>query len=240
MNLITRRKLCQWLTLGLGAELAASPATPRFGTFSIVAYDPETEELGVAVQSRVVGVGAIVPYARAGVGAVATQAFANPKYGPVGLRLLGDGMKAEEVIKTLTAADDGADERQVAVISAKGEAANFTGAKCMEWAGGMTGKHYAVQGNILTGPEVVKAMAASFESTTGALALRMIDALAAGQAAGGDKRGQQAAAVLVVREGWGYAGGNDRYVDLRVDDHETPIEELRRVYHLHHRLFGRK
>jgi len=149
-------------------------------------------------------------------------------------------MKPQAVIEALTSADEGADERQVAVISATGETANYTGAKCMDWAGGRTGKHYAVQGNILTGPEVVQAMADSFESTTGPLAVRLIDALAAAQAAGGDKRGQQAAAVLVVREGWGYGGGNDRYVDLRVDDHETPIEELRRIYHLHARLFGRK
>lgn len=228
------------LASGLAASLRGVADVPRCGTFSIVACDPETSELGVAVQSRVVGVGAIVPYAKAGVGAVATQAFANPKYGPEGLRLLSEGLKPEEVIKTLTGADEGAEERQVAVLSADGAVANFTGSKCMDWAGGRTGRNFAVQGNILTGPEVVEAMAASFASTSGPLALRLIDALAAAQAAGGDRRGQQAAALLVVREGWGYGGGNDRYVDLRVDDHERPIEELRRIYHLHARLFGRK
>jgi len=240
MNLLTRRKTCVLLAAGLAARLRGAAGVPRFGTFSIVARDPETGELGVAVQSRVVAVGAIVPYAKAGVGAVATQAFANPTYGPEALRMLSEGMKPEAVVEALTSADEGADERQVAVISAKGEVANYTGSKCMEWAGGRTGKDFAVQGNILTGPEVVQAMADSFESTTGPLAVRLIDALAAGQAAGGDRRGQQAAALLVVREGWGYAGKNDRYIDLRVDDHETPIEELRRIFQLHAKLFGRK
>lgn len=240
MNLLTRRKSCALLAAGLAASLRGVADVPRCGTFSIVARDPETGELGVAVQSRVVGVGAIVPYAKAGVGAVATQAFANPKYGPEGLRLLSEGLKPEQVIKTLTGEDEGAEERQVAVLSADGAVANFTGSKCMDWAGGRTGRNFAAQGNILTGPEVVEAMASSFESTSGPLAVRLVDALAAGQAVGGDRRGQQAAALLVVREGWGYGGGNDRYVDLRVDDHERPIEELRRIYHLHARLFGRK
>lgn len=240
MNVITRRKSCLLLAAGLTAGLRGNEPVPRFGTFSIVARDPETGELGVAVQSRVVAVGAIVPYAKAGVGAIATQAFANPTYGPEGLRLLGEGRKPKEVIEALTSADSKSAERQLGMISASGEVANFTGSGCMEWAGGRTGKDHAVQGNILTGPEVVAAMTKSFESTTGPLAVRLIDALAAGQAAGGDKRGKQAAAVLVVREGWGYAGGNDRYVDLRVDDHPEPIEELRRIHGLHAKLFGRK
>lgn len=240
MNVITRRKSCLLLAAGLAATLKAQESIPRFGTFSIVARDPETGELGVAVQSRVVAVGAIVPYAKAGVGAIATQAFANPTYGPDGLRMMGEGMKPQQVIEALTSADPKSAERQVGMINAAGDVANFTGSGCMEWAGGRTGKDFAVQGNILTGPEVVEAMAKSFEATNGELAVRLIDALAAGQAAGGDKRGKQAAAVLVVREGWGYAGGNDRYVDLRVDDHPEPIEELRRIQKIHARLFGRK
>jgi uncharacterized Ntn-hydrolase superfamily protein len=240
MNVFTRRQLLLTTLIGPLRTAVGAPTVPRFGTFSIVARDPETEELGVAVQSRVVAVGAVVPYAVAGVGAVATQAYANPRYGPDALRLLSAGDKPTQIIAKLTAADEKADERQLAVLSANGEVANFTGTKCMDWAGHRAGKNYSVQGNILTGPEVLLAMAKAFEYSTGTLAQRMLDSLAAGQAAGGDRRGQQAAALLVVREGWGYAGLNDRYVDLRVDDHERPIEELQRIYGLHQKLFGRK
>src|SRR4051812_8232864 len=206
-------------------------------TFSIVARDPATGELGVAVQSRVIAVGAIVPYAKAGVGAIATQAWGNPTYGPEGLRLLAEGRAPEEVIKTLTSGDAERDERQVGVLAADGRAANFTGAGCIEWAGGRTGKDYAVQGNLLAGAAVVKAMAESFESSQGDFGTRLLDALEAGQRAGGDKRGMQSAALLIVHAGWGYGGLTDRYRDLRVDDHSKPIEELRRIYELHRRTF---
>lgn len=216
-----------------------SDGPPRVATFSIAARDPGTGELGVAVQSRVLGVGAIVPYAKAGVGAVATQSMANTAYGPEGLKLLADGKSAGEVLAALTAADEKRDSRQAGIIPAKGQPATFTGTGCLAWAGGKTGEHCAVQGNILTGAAVVDGMAEAFEKTTGTLAERMLAALDAGQAAGGDKRGMQSAALLIVRDGWGYGGQNDRYIDLRVDDHETPIKELRRLLELHGKLFGR-
>lgn len=214
--------------------------TPRVATFSIAARDPDTGELGVAVQSRVLGVGAIVPYAKAGIGAVATQSMANTTYGPEGLKLLAEGKSSEDVLAALTAADAGRDNRQAGVIPAKGKPATFTGSACLPWAGGRTGEHYAVQGNILTGQAVVDGMADAFEKTTGTLAERMLAALDAGQAAGGDKRGMQSAALLIVHEGWGYGGQNERYIDLRVDDHATPITELRRLLGLHAKIFGRK
>ncbi len=222
--------------LAIGAE-----DPPRVATFSIVAADPRTGELGVAVQSRFLAVGAVVPWAKAGVGAVATQALANTMYGPEGLRLLAAGVSPDNVVKTLKERDGANAVRQLGVVSADGRAATFTGAKCNAWAGGRIGKNFAVQGNILTGEAVVEAMAASFEkSGDNELAQRLIDALAAGQAAGGDKRGMQSAALLVVREGWGYAGLNDRYRDLRVDDHAAPISELQRLYDLHKAVFPPK
>jgi uncharacterized Ntn-hydrolase superfamily protein len=194
-----------------------------------VAYDPDKKEWGIAVASRVLAVGAVVPWAKAGAGAVATQSYANTTYGPRGLELLAEGKSAEEVIKLLTDADDRKAVRQVGIVDAKGEAATFTGEKCLAWAGGKTGKHYTCQGNILTGPEVVEAMAKAFEESKGPLAWRLVTALEAGEKAGGDKRGKQSAAVYVVREKGGYGGYNDRAVDLRVDDHEKPVEELARI-----------
>lgn len=220
-----------------GGQSASPP--PRVATFSIVARDPATGELGVAVQSRVLGVGAIVPFAKAGVGAVATQSMANTAYGPEGLKLLAAGRPAVEVLKELTAADPQKDIRQAGVIGPEGPPASFTGSACMAWAGGRVGEHYAVQGNILAGQAVVDGMAEAFEKTPGTLAERMLAALEAGQAAGGDNRGMQSAALLVVRDGWGYGGQNDRYMDLRVDDHKEPIAELRRLHGLHRALFGR-
>ena len=211
---------------------------PPVATFSIVAFDPDTQELGIAVQSKFLGVGAVVPWAKAGVGAIATQSFANTTWGPRGLELLAGGRSAQETIDELVKEDRGRDRRQVGIVGAKGDAATFTGAQCMEWAGGLTGEHFCVQGNILAGEAVVEAMAKGFEESVGEdLGERLIDALAAGQAAGGDKRGMQSAALYVVREGGGYAGLNDRYRDLRVDDHEQPIDELRRIYRLHKQLF---
>lgn len=212
---------------------------PPVATFSILAVDLETGEIGVAVQSKIVGVGAVVPFARAGVGAVATQAFANVGYGPLGLQALAAGMGPEEVKDLLIKEDPLQDLRQVGVLSATGKTATFTGRRCNAWAGAMTGANYAIQGNILTGPEVVTEMSRAFEETNGFLAERLIAALHAGQAAGGDSRGKQSAALLIVREGWGYGGINDRFRDIRVDEHEHPIEELERVYQKHRELFPR-
>ncbi len=212
---------------------------PTVATFSIVAFDPNTGELGIAVQSRIPAVGAIVPFAKAGVGAVATQSFANTRYGPEGLALLADGKTPEEVVQLLTAADADRAARQLGVIDAQGRVASFTGDDCLGWAGSKSGENYTVQGNILAGPAVVEEMGKAFEQTEGVLALRLLAALDAGQAAGGDRRGMQSAALLIVRDGWGYAGQNDRYRDLRVDDHESPIKELRRVYEAHRKTFPR-
>lgn len=214
-------------------------APPPVATFSIVAVDPATGEIGVGVQSKIVGVGSIVPFAKAGVGAVATQSFANTGYGPLGLRAFAEGISPDKVIKILTTDDPMRERRQVGVINAAGKAANFTGKECHGWAGGVVGENFAVQGNILTGPEVVKEMARAFQETEGVLAERLIAALRAGQAAGGDSRGRQSAALLIVREGWGYGGIDDRFRDIRVDEHETPIEELDRVYRKHRDLFPR-
>ena len=213
---------------------------PRVATFSIVARDPRTGELGAAVQSRFLAVGAVVPWAKAGVGAIATQSQANTNYGPRGLKLLADGIAVGDVVKQLTEADPQRAVRQVGIVDAAGKAATFTGGECNAWAGGRTGANYAAQGNILAGEGVVNAMAESFEKSADSgkeLGQRLLDALKAGQAAGGDKRGMQSAALLVVHEGWGYAGLNDRYRDLRVDDHAEPIAELQRIYDLHKRVF---
>lgn len=203
-------------------------------TFSIVAFDPESGDLGVAVESKFFAVGPVVPFAAAGVGAVATQSYANTSYGPRGLEMLREGRAAEEVITALTESDEGREVRQVGIVDAQGASATFTGDSCLQWAGGRTGPGYAVQGNILAGPAVVDSMAEAFEATGGDLATRMVAALAAGQAAGGDARGRQSAALLVVREGGGYGGYNDRYIDLRVDDHPTPIAELQRLLDIRH------
>lgn len=215
------------------------PQHPHPSTFSIVALDPATGELGITVQSKFLAVGSAVPWAKAGVGAIATQSYANTAYGPDGLALLAQGNSAQETIEKLTAADVGRDLRQVGIVSARGDAATFTGAKCHEWAGGRTGEHYAAQGNILVSEATVNAMADTFEQTSGTLAERLLAALAAGQAAGGDKRGQQSASLLVVKEKGGYGGFNDVLIDLRVDDHPAPIEELHRLYELHLLYFGK-
>jgi uncharacterized Ntn-hydrolase superfamily protein len=200
-----------------------------------VAFDPDTGELGVAVESKFFAVGSVVPWAKAGVGAIATQAFANTTFGPKGLELLAAGKGAEQTLRALLEADPLADRRQAGIVDAKGGVATHTGARCNAWAGGKMGARYTVQGNILTGKEVVDVMAAAFEASAGQpLADRLVKALLAGQAAGGDSRGQQSAALLVVRAKGGYAGFNDRYIDLRVDDHPHPIEELRRLLELHH------
>jgi uncharacterized Ntn-hydrolase superfamily protein len=208
-------------------------------TYSIVACDLEAGQWGVAVQSKFLAVGSIVPWAEPAVGAVATQAYANPRYGPDGLALLRDGLGAEEVVQRLVAADEGRNERQLGVVDAQGNAASYTGSGCLDWAGHRTGRGYAAQGNILVGPETVGALAETFEATTRqSLAPRLLDCLAAAQRAGGDRRGQQSASLLLVERDGGYGGLTDVVVDLRVDDHPQPIDELRRIHTLHHRLFA--
>lgn len=210
---------------------------PHPSTFSIVAHDPEAQEWGVAVQSKFLCVGALVPWAKAGVGAIATQSFCNTSFGPDGLALMASGLSAQEALDRVLVEDEGRSRRQVGFIDALGRGATYTGAECSAWAGGLTGPNYAAQGNILVGAETVEAMARSFETSKGELADRLVAALAAGQAAGGDRRGQQSAAVLVVREGGGYGGFNDRYLDLRVDDDAAPIERLAALVDLHHLYF---
>src|SRR5689334_2878735 len=214
-------------------------ARPVVATFSIAACDLEAAQWGVATQSKFLAVGSVVPWAEPHVGAVATQAYANPTYGPDGLALLRDSLPAEEVVRRLTAADEGRDERQVGVVDGDGGSASYTGSACLDWAGHRTGEGYAAQGNILVGPETVEALAKTFEATAGAtLAVRLIACLAAAEEAGGDRRGRQSAALLVVERAGGYAGLSDVAVDLRVDDHAEPVDELRRLHGLHDLLFG--
>ena len=209
-------------------------------TFSICACDLEAGRWGVATQSKFLAVGSVVPWAEPHVGAVATQSYANPRYGPDGLALLRDGLSAEEVVEQLTAADEDREVRQLGVVDREGRAATFTGSGCHAWAGGRTGSGYAAQGNILVSGATVDALATSFEATPGRpLAERLLDCLDAAEAAGGDSRGRQSAAILVVERDGGYAGLSDSLVDLRVDDHEDPLGELRRLYRLHDALFGK-
>jgi uncharacterized Ntn-hydrolase superfamily protein len=214
-------------------------AEPLVATYSIAACDLEAGQWGVATQSKFLGVGSVVPWAEPQVGAIATQAWANPRYGPDGLLLLREGLSAEEVVERLTSADEGRDHRQLGVVDGKGGSATFSGAECMDWAGGRTGPCYAAQGNILVSAETVDAIAETFEATSGKpLAERLLDCMDAAQAAGGDRRGQQSSALLVVERDGGYAGLSDSVVDLRVDEHELPLEELRRIYVMHQAIFG--
>jgi uncharacterized Ntn-hydrolase superfamily protein len=216
--------------------MAARPVA----TYSICACDPAAGQWGVATQSKFLAVGSVVPWAAAGVGAIATQSYANPRYGPDGLGLLREGVPAAEVVERLTSADEDSAQRQLGVVDSSGQAASFTGADCHAWAGGRTGRGYAAQGNILVSAETVDALADTFEATAeNPLTERLLDCLDAAQAAGGDSRGQQSAALLVVEEGGGYAGLSDVLVDLRVDDHERPLAELRRLYGMHRALFGK-
>ena len=214
-------------------------ASPIVATYSIAACDLGSQQWGVATQSKFLGVGSVVPWAEPQVGAIATQAWANPRFGPDGLALLREGLNAQEAVDRLTAADEGRDHRQLGVVDGKGGSATFTGAECMDWAGGRTGPCYAAQGNILVSAATVDAIAETFEASGGKpLAERLLDSLDAAQAAGGDRRGQQSAALLVVEREGGYGGLSDSVVDLRVDDHERPLEELRRIYALHQAIFG--
>jgi uncharacterized Ntn-hydrolase superfamily protein len=198
-------------------------------TFSIVAADPVAGECGVAVASKFLSAGAVVPWARGGVGAIATQSYANTSYGPSGLDLLAKGVSPQAVIDRLTAADPDSAKRQVGIVDMDGGAATFTGRDCFPWFGGLTGNHVAVQGNILVSEATIAAMLRTFETTAGTLAGRLLAALKAGDRAGGDRRGKQSAALLVVKPGGGYGGLNDRYLDLRVDDHPRPVDELERL-----------
>ncbi len=202
-------------------------------TFSIVGRDPVNGDLGVAVQSKFLAVGSLVPWAQAGVGAVATQSFVNTAYGPEGLRLMAAGWTAPEALNQLLALDHDVTHRQVLLVDAAGRTAAHTGEVCFDWAGHIVGDNFACAGNILVSEATVQAMARTFQATEGPLAERLVAALAAGQAAGGDSRGQQSAALLVVRTAGSYGGRGDRYIDLRVDDHPEPIVELERILGLH-------
>ena len=208
-------------------------------TFSLVACDLEARQWGVVVASKFLAVGAVVPWARAEVGAVATQASANVSYGPRGLELLAAGASAQETIDRLTGDDPVGPERQIGVVDAAGGSATFTGPECFDWAGGRAGPGYAAQGNLLAGAAVVEALADTFEGTEGPLVERLLASLAAGDEAGGDRRGRQSAAVIVRETDGGYGGGTDILIDLRVDDHGDPVTELQRLYALQDLLFGR-
>ena len=206
---------------------------PRPSTFSIVARDPETDAVGVAVQSKFVGVGAVVPFVAADAGAVATQSFANVAYGPDGLDRLRQGESAADVVEALTSDDEEAPSRQVGVVGTDGTVAAFTGEECFDHAGDRQGDQYTVQGNVLENAATLDAMAETFESTDGGLPERLLAALHAGNDAGGDKRGEQSAALYVARPEGGYDGRNDRWVDVRVDDHPHPVDELERVFKIY-------
>lgn len=252
---MTVTALARLLGLGLTATMfnvGCSLHEPRLpgttedivATYSIAAFDPESGELGVVVQSKFFGVGSVVPWAKAGVGAIATQAQANVRYGSEGLKLLADGKSPEEVLQALTEGDQGRDSRQCGVVDAKGRSASYTGGKCLAFAGHRTGKHYAIQGNILAGQQVIDDMAAAFEKAqkagAGELADWLVATLQAGEDAGGDRRGRQSAALLVVREKAGYGGASDRYIDLRVEDHPDPTHELARLLEIHKGFYAEK
>ena len=226
---------CATVSFRLAAPAAAleQPAT-----FSIVAYDSVTRELGVAVESKYFSVGRVVPWAEAGVGAVATQANVNPSFGPKALAMLAAGVSPADILGAFMAADSSWDSRQLGIVDAQGRAVSWTGPKCNSWAGGVVGIHFACQGNILAGPQVVASMVAAFRASREELAGRLIAALEAGQAAGGDKRGQQSAALIVVRPSVGHPEFRQRFVDLRIEDHPRPIAELRRLWRVHQGFHG--
>jgi len=211
----------------------------RMNTFSIVACDPNENAWGVAVASKFPAVGAVVPWARAGAGAVATQALCKMSFGPDGLALMAQGKSAQETLSALLANDPGAVDRQVGLVDSQGGAAAHTGQRCYAWAGHKIGAGFTCQGNILTGPETLEAMADTFTATSGELADRLVAALLAGDTVGGDRRGKQAAAVIVVRPNSSYGGDTDRYLDLRVDDAPEPVQELQRLLGVHHLFFGK-
>lgn len=220
----------------------AIASLPPVATFSVVGFDPATGDLGVAVQSKFFGVGSVVPWARAKVGAIATQSYANVAYGPDGLDLLESGKTAKDALKKLTEADPRRASRQAGAVDARGNTASYTGTNCNPWAGHREGTNFCVQGNILAGPEVVDEMAKAYEAARRVEGSQLADwlmaALAAGQKAGGDKRGQQSAALLVVRDKAGFGGANDRFIDLRVEDHPEPIQELNRLLEMHKKFYA--
>ncbi len=217
----------------VGGTLASKVQTPPpVATFSIVAYDPVNGELGVAVQSKFFAVGTVVPWAKAGVGAIATQSYANTTYGPRGLTMLETGMTPQQVMDSLVKSDEMRARRQAGIIDDKGNAVTYTGDSCLAWAGGKTGQYYACQGNILVSQGVVEAMATAYETSKGELAERLLNAMEAGQRQGGDSRGMQSMALLVVKDQGGYSGYSDRYIDLRVDDAVDPFKEMRRLLHI--------
>jgi len=231
-----------WTQPLLPAPGAPVEPAPIVATFSVVGFDPATGDLGVAVQSKFFGVGSVVPWAKARVGAIATQSSANVAYGPEGLALLASGRTARETLQQLAAADPRSATRQAGVVDSKGNAASFTGTNCNAWAGHRERTNFCVQGNILAGPEVVDEMARAYEAASAVEGSQLADwlmaALAAGQQAGGDKRGQQSAALLVVRDKAGFGGANDRFIDLRVEDHPKPIEELARLLEVHKKFYS--
>jgi uncharacterized Ntn-hydrolase superfamily protein len=208
-------------------------------TFSIVARDHVTGDLGIAVASKFLAVGAVVPHARAGVGAVATQALANVRYGARGLELMEDGLDAADALAHLTAADEGRDNRQAGIVDVSGRAATHTGSACITWAGGRTDEGVAAQGNLLAGANVVDALIETYLDTHAAFPERLLAALKAADEQGGDRRGRESAALLVVRDGGGYGGATDRWIDLRVDDHQAPVDELARLLDLNHLYLDR-
>jgi uncharacterized Ntn-hydrolase superfamily protein len=218
--------------------MANTRMTPLIHTFSIAAYDSSGQAWGVAVASKFLAVGSVVPWARAGAGAVATQSFAKVPFGPDGLALMESGKSAREALDTLIAGDPLRAQRQVGLVDARGGSAAHTGGECYAWAGHRTGEGFACQGNILVGAETVDALADTFLATSGSLEERLMAALLAADSAGGDRRGKQSAAILVVKAGAGYGGDNDRYLDLRVDDHREPVRELRRILDMHSLFFG--
>jgi len=225
-------------------DAPAAPREPLIATYSIVAFDPTSGDLGVAVQSKYFGVGSVVPWARAGVGAIATQASANVRYGPEGLRLLAEGKDAGETVRRLTEADERQAIRQLGIVDARGNTFAHTGSECLAWAGHIVGTNFTVQGNILAGEGVVKAMAEAYEAARKMEGSQLADwltaALQAGEDAGGDSRGRQSAALLVVREGAGPNGINDRFIDLRVEDHPDPTKELSRLLEMHKQFHAGK
>ena len=201
----------------------------RISTFSIVGFDPDTGEIGIAVQSKFLGVGSVVPWVRAGAGAIALQSWSNTAYAEPALKMMAEGVHPKEIMDALTGPDDMRDVRQVGIVDCKGRSATYSGSKCMDWAGGICGENFAAQGNILVGKATVDALAETFVSSRGDLSSRLTLSLAAGQKAGGDRRGMQSAALYIAKTGGGYGGYNDRYVDIRVDDHSDPITELCRI-----------
>lgn len=210
----------------------------RPSTFSIVGCDPQEKAWGIAVASKFLAAGAVVPWARAGVGAIATQSYANTSFGPDGLEKMARGLSAQDALDEMLAADPESDKRQFGIVDREGRAATFTGESCFDWAGGITGENFAAQGNILAGAGVVQAMADAFKEGKGNIARRLLGALRAGDDAGGDRRGKQSAALLVVKEGAGYGGFNDRWIDYRVDDHTEPVHRLGELLDLHDLYFG--